>query len=333
MGHERKPKRRVRAGRSERALVERLAAELGAPKRGVEVGIGDDAAVLDAGGARWVLSADTNVEGVHFDRRWLGYADIGYRSMMAALSDLGAMGAVPVAALSCLILDSGTRDAEVVALARGQRAAAERAGAVVVGGNISSGSELSVTTAVWGRMVGSAKPLERSGARPSDEVWLIGEIGLARAGLELLKGGIVARRGRGAALAHCVRAWRRPEVPLGRGPKLVGRASAAIDVSDGLVGDVSALVRASGVKILLERDALVRALSPELAAAAVVLDRSPLDLALEGGEDYALVATGPSRRRPTWAKRIGRVERGRPQCRLEEPNGQSELLLGGFQHR
>ncbi|HEX9619550.1 MAG TPA: thiamine-phosphate kinase [Polyangiaceae bacterium] len=333
MSQKARSKRSVRAGHGERALIERLARRLVAPKRGVEIGIGDDAAVIRSDGVRWVLSADASVEGVHFERRWLGLADVGYRSMMAALSDLGAMGAVPVAALSCLILDARTRDADVLALARGQQAAAQQAGVAIVGGNISSGSELSVTTSVCGRMPGGAKPLERSGARPSNEVWLIGDLGLARAGLELLRRGVAARKGRDAARARCVRAWRRPDVPLARGPQLLGRASAAMDVSDGLIGDATALARASGVTIVLERDALARAMSRDLSSVASILGWSPLDLALEGGEDYALIAAGPSRRRPPWAKRIGRVERGRPQCRLEEPDGRSKPLTGGYQHR
>src|SRR5262249_49139470 len=153
----------------------------------------------------------------------------------------------------------------------------------------SRGGELGVTTTALGV---AKKPLTRSGARVGDEVWLIGAVGLAGAGLRWLQRGVSPTRFRGGtrrALTACLAAWRAPRavVPEGRG--LIGRARSAIDVSDGLAGDAAHLGHASGVRIVLEQERLERVLWPELVRAAEILDADPVELALDGGEDYALV--------------------------------------------
>lgn len=283
----------------------------GEHRREVAVGIGDDAAVLALDRRRLVWTVDTNVEGVHFRRDWLAWGDIGWRSLQAAASDLAAMGARPLAALSSLILPESIGRRELAALGRGQARAAREIGCPIVGGNISRGSELSVTSSLLGE---AAEPLVRSNARSGDEVWLIGDLGLAAAGLELLRSG-QTRRVRGSvastqAVQRCVAAWRRPRALISRGLALVGRARAVIDVSDGLSGDAAELARASKVRVVVEASAVESALSPALRRAAAILGRDPVELALAGGEDYALLATGPRSARPVWASRIGRVERG-----------------------
>ena len=92
------------ARRTERQWVERLREHFAVPDAGIPLGIGDDAAVLAAGSDDWVCSVDASVQGVHFDLRYLTLEDVGYRAFQAAASDLAAMGAAPVAALSALIL-------------------------------------------------------------------------------------------------------------------------------------------------------------------------------------------------------------------------------------
>jgi thiamine-monophosphate kinase len=305
-------------------LLERVLARASA-RPGIELGIGDDAAVLRIGGARLIWTVDTQVEGVHFDRRWLELSDIGWRSLQAAASDLAAMGARPIAALSSLILPGRLSARELSKLGRGQADAALALGCPVIGGNISAGSALSVTTTVLGR---AARPLLRSGARAGDEIWLVGAVGLARAGLELLSRGLPLRS---PALGTCVRAWRRPEALIARGVALCGRARAAVDVSDGLAGDLGRVAVSSGVRAVLEQRALSRALGPALVSAGARLGEDPLELALYGGEDYALVATGPAARRPRFARRIGRIEAGRGTV-LETSDGSVRQLGGGFDH-
>ena len=310
--------------------------ECGRPQ-GIAVGIGDDAAVLMGRRSRLVWTVDACVQGVHFDLRWLTLEDVGWRSFQAAASDLAGMGAKPVGALSALVLPTWVGAREVAALGRGQMEASVDLGCPVVGGNITRGAELSITTTVLGE---AESVLLRSGARTGDEVWLVGDVGLAVAGLELLRASSGDRRTRrprraradASAREVCLRAWRRPRALLRRGRALASRASAAIDVSDGLRGDAHQLASASGVRVVIEAPALAEALRPELANVAELLGSSALTLALQGGEDYSLLATGDRTRRPRWARRIGRVEQGHGAV-LEDPSaGRSVSLRHGFDH-
>jgi thiamine-monophosphate kinase len=292
----------------------------------VSVGIGDDAAVLKRVGEPLVWTVDASVEGTHFERAWLELEDIGYRAFQAAASDLAAMGARPLAALSALELPKGFSKRELAALTQGQALAARECGAPIVGGNVARSPRLALTTTLLGT---ASEPLARDGARPGDQIWLVGQVGLSALGLELLRRRRRAAR-RGAEQA-CVVAWRRPRALIADGARLVGRARAAIDVSDGLAGDVASLARASGVRAVLEADRLEAALAPELVSVARALGRSPLEAALRGGEDYALVATGPAALRPRRASVIGRVERGEGAV-LELASGRTSALHPGFDH-
>jgi thiamine-monophosphate kinase len=312
-------------GRSERALVSVLRERFAAAAPGVQLGIGDDAAVLAPFGETSVISVDACVEGVHFEPALVGYEDIGYRAFQAAISDLAAMGAVPVAALSALVLPRALPAADVDALTIGQARASLETHCPVVGGNISRGRELSITTTVIGR---AAQPLRRDGARPGEQLWLIGEVGLAAAGLALLR--TLREAPVAPGLARCVAAWRRPRARLSEGRLLLGRASAAIDVSDGLAADARQLASASGVRVVVDRERLRASLDPALSAAARHLRRSALHWALRGGEDYALLASGPARLRPAGAAPIGYVARGAGAFLATA--GLNVPLEGGFDH-
>jgi thiamine-monophosphate kinase len=327
---------------SERQLVSFLAERFGWAAPDVQLGIGDDAAVLTPSLEPLVLSVDASVEGVHFDPEYLSYEDVGYRAFQAAMSDLAAMGAEPVAALSALVLPRHLSRQALDQLTAGQAEASRETRCPVVGGNVSRGRELSITTTVVGR---AARPLQRRGARPGEQLWLIGEIGMAAAGLAHLRlqrarrarawaaapsSAPARQRASEAALAPCIDAWRRPRARLGQGLELVGRASAAIDISDGLAADAQHLARASGVRLVIHRERLRAALPAALLVAQAQLRRSALRLALEGGEDYALLATGPSPLRPASALVIGHIEPGRGAF-LDEGDRLS-ALRGGFDH-
>ncbi len=320
---------RRRPASGEFSLIAQLARELsGSRSNAVELGIGDDAAVLRVGKERIVVSVDDQVEGVHFDLDWLRAADVGYRSLQAAASDLAAMGATPIAAVASLHVPRAFPAAALRQLARGQAEAARRLACPVVGGNVARGAVLSVTTTVLGRVT---TPLLRSGARVGDQLWVDGELGLARAGLLLhqqrLK--VPARLRRVAARARA--AWARPEARISAGRKLAGRAHAMIDVSDGLAGDLQHLADESRVKAVLEASLLARLVSPELCDLADLLGEPGVALALTGGEDYALLCAGPRARRPAGTKVVGRIERGRG-SELELENGQRFALGPGFDH-
>jgi thiamine-monophosphate kinase len=128
-----------------------------------------------------------------------------------------------------------------------------------------------------------------------------------------------------------VRAWRRPHALIARGVALARLAHAAVDVSDGLAGDAARLAGSSGCRLVLEEAAVRHALPAALLDVARRLGKDPLELALYGGEDYALVAAGPSTARPRWARRIGRFERGRGAV-LESDGERRVSLRGGFDH-
>lgn len=247
-------------------------------------GIGDDAAILAPVPNPLVWTIDAAVENVHFKRAWLSFEDMGFRSTMAAASDLAAMGADPIALLAALALPDNVSDEGLLHLAQGQRSAADAIGAPLIGGNLARGGEISITTTALGS---TARPLRRSGAKPGDKLWMAGFVGLAAAGQKLLQAGSSLEDERAKP---AISAWRRPIARIAEGRRASPIASAAIDVSDGLARDVGHIARESHVRVELFASALV---SPELAAAALLLGKSPLDLALHGGEDYALVIAAP----------------------------------------
>ncbi len=294
--------------------------------KGVSLGIGDDAAVLRATNNQWVWTVDACVQDVHFNWDWLRPEDVGWRSLQAAVSDVAAMGARPVAALSSMALPGDTGTALWRGLARGQARAGKALGCPVIGGNLSRATEVSIHTTVLGHV---RKPILRRGARPGDEVWLVGDIGAAAAGLSILRR--VPEASQTSAMRSCVKAWRRPVALITEGARLNGLAHSAIDVSDGLAGDSLHIAEASKVAIELESGALEQAAAPRVRQVAIALGHSVLDWVLFGGEDYALLATGPAKSRPVFAKCIGRVKRGHGVW-LNAIDGKRQRVGLGFDH-
>jgi thiamine-monophosphate kinase len=293
---------------SELERIAQLAVRFGAsePDPSIVRGIGDDAAVLDPAApatARLVWTIDAQVEGVHFRSDLASWSDVGWRSFMAAASDLAAMGASPWCALSALVFPRSLDDAALDALTQGQAEAARAVGAPIVGGNLSRGGETSITTTLLGR---ASRPLERT-ARAGDGVWVSGALGLAAAGLAALERKLAATD---ADVARAVLAWQRPRARIEEGLVLAGTETVhgAIDVSDGLAQDLAHVARASGLRAVIEESALLAHAGPLLSALARRLGASVLDLVLHGGEDYALLAAS-AHAAPGFV-RIGRFEEG-----------------------
>jgi thiamine-monophosphate kinase len=247
---------------------------------GVRVGPGDDCAVLQpARGQRLIATTDAVLEGVHFDFRSSTPEDVGHKALAVNLSDLAAAGARPRWFLCALgVPRSASAPARTAAaLGRGMAALARKARCALAGGNVTGARQWSLTLTALGE---ARRPLSRSGGRPGDVLVICGQLGAAALGLRDL------RRGRRtqAALAQI-----RPEPQLEAGRLAARRASAAIDVSDGLLADLGHLCRASrcGARVSLEalpEPREVRRASPDHA------------LALTGGEDYALLlAVRPTR--------------------------------------
>lgn len=245
---------------------------------------GDDAAAVYVGGEILLLTVDTAVAGVHGDLDVLSLADLGWRAVAGAISDVAAMGG-EVQHLLVSVVGPPVTDLE--ALYDGVLGAATSHGAVVVGGDLSTGAQVVVTVAVTGRMPRRAdgrlvRPVGRDGARPGDVLLVSGALGASAAGLRLLRA-----RGRSPdARAHddrgdpaeeaAMEAHRRPRARLAQGTAAArAGASAMIDISDGLGIDLGRLADASDVGFCLEDLPLAPAASE--------------DEAVGGGEDYELV--------------------------------------------
>jgi thiamine-monophosphate kinase len=252
-------------------------------RRDVLLGVGDDAALLQVpAGQALVAATDTLVEGRHF----LAGApprSIGYQALAVNLSDLAAMGADPAWALLSLSLP--TPDEEwLQGFADGLYALADSCGVDLVGGDTVRGP-LVVTIEALG-CVDPALALRRSGARPGDRLYVSGWPGEAAAGLDALERGVPFD----AAGDPLVRRYLYAEPRLELGRALRGRASAAMDVSDGLLGDLRKLCAASGVAARVSLEAL-----PVSARLAARHGRDRCErFVLHGGDDYELIFTLPA---------------------------------------
>jgi thiamine-monophosphate kinase len=259
--------------------VRRIAAALGARA----AGLGDDCALLAAGGGTLAASTDVSVEGVHFRLEWLSLEEIGWRAAAAALSDLAAEGAEADAVLIALSVPAAAGDDDVVAVMSGAGAAATEAGARVAGGDLSAGSgwSLAVTALGW-----VADPVTRAGARAGDGLWVTGRLGAPRAALEAWRRGAVPGEDARRAFARPL-----PRLHAGRWLARHG-ARAMIDLSDGLGADAAHVAAASGVAAELELDLVP--VAPVAVAEAVRLGVPPEQFAAESGEEYELLVALPA---------------------------------------
>lgn len=305
--------------------------QAGAPR----VDIGDDAAVLRADPRPLVVSVDASVEGVHFARSFATAQDLGFRALMAAASDLAAMGAEPESALLALIIAPGTPPDWLLALADGYAEAAACCGLRVVGGNVSRGDAVSMTTTVLGRLPVGSEPLERRGARVGDDVYVGGPVGGAALGLAAIRSGHTEESD---DLQSSVVRWRRPRARLALGAELRGLATSAIDLSDGLLQDLAHLATASQVGLVLT---LADIPVPDgFAEHCQRVGLHPDETALTGGEDYELAFTAPPALRAPLAaqhptvQRIGEVVAG-VGIRVLDASGRalSRESPAGFRHQ
>lgn len=239
---------------------------------GLVLGIGDDGAVLrPREGFDQVVVTDTIVAGRHFPES-LAAADIGWRALAVNLSDIAAMGATPRFAFLNLTL-ANADTAWLRDFSRGFFQLAEMSKTVLAGGDTTQGP-LSITVTVIGE-VPAGEAIARSDAQPGDLVCVSGTSGDAAAGLELVM--------QGAALDHpLVQRFRRPMPRLQLGANLRGHATAAIDISDGLLADLGHVLKASGVGARIELDRL------PVSIALGDYSKDAKDYVLAGGDDYEL---------------------------------------------
>lgn len=324
MSDSRRPKSLGEVG--ELAFLDELLPEL-ASGTGVEVGPGDDCAVVRAGGKRWLLTTDTQVEGVHFETGWMSWRQLGRKSYLINASDAAAMGGRPLYCLSSAAAPPRFAARDLLEIHRGMTEAAGENGAAVVGGNLTGAAQLLISVTLVAEA--PPKPLCRSGAKPGDGLYVTGGLGEAALGLRRLHEKPTAR---GAA----VRRFCEPQPRLEAGAVLARRgvASAAIDISDGLLQDLGHLCRASRVGAEIAVDALP--MSPQVR-------RAGRQLALCGGEDYELLCAIPEKKAKSLADlgdelgcaltRVGRcLAAGRGVRVIDERGNPIVVDVGGFDH-
>ena len=286
---------------------------------GVALGIGDDCAVLQpTPGQQWLVSSDMLVEGRHF-LSTVAPERLGHKALAVNLSDLAACGATPRAFTLALALPR-IDEAWLAGFAKGMFALADAHGIALVGGDTTQGP-LNLCITVMGE-VPQGQALLRSGACAEDDVYVSGALGDARLALEVFRGRLSLSGEQFEQARHAMECLE-PRVALGQA--LRGIATSAIDVSDGLLGDLGHILRRSKVGASLQADALPK---------SVLLAAQPLDIrremGLAGGDDYELVFTAPQAKRHavqeaatlanTQVTRIGSIER-EPGLRLLDAQG------------
>ena len=247
----------------------------------IELGIGDDCAILTvAAGQRLVMSIDTLVEGRHFLAEAEPF-DIAYRALSVAVSDLAAMGASPLAFTLALTLPSAEQ-AWLQAFSNGLRSAAQHYGIALIGGDTTRGP-LVISVQVHGCLP-NEQQLLRSTAKPGDRIYVSGKLGDAAAALAIMQQQLaVEAPHKGYLLSR----FNRPQARLQLGQQLLSVASAAIDISDGLLADLEHIAEASGVAATIYTDRL-----PLSAALCASCDQQQAQRwALNGGDDYELCFT------------------------------------------
>ncbi|WP_162589916.1 thiamine-phosphate kinase [Variovorax sp. RA8] len=286
------------------------------------LGVGDDCALLaPAPGMQLAVSTDMLVEGRHF-LSTVDPARLGHKALAVNLSDLAACGAKPLAFTLALALPAAD-EAWLEAFSRGLFALADAHGCELVGGDTTRGP-LNLCITVFGEVPAGAALL-RSGARPGDELWASGTLGDARLALEVFRGTLALPA---EAFEQARRRMEQPEPRVALGQALRGIASAAVDLSDGLVGDLGHILAASGVGATVDADAACGLVGiPAAAALNPALRRS---CALAGGDDYELLFAAPAsaaaavleaaRQSATPVARVGRVEAA-PGLRIVDAQG------------
>ena len=313
-------------------LIERWFSRPQQPLRRAALGVGDDCALLTTRpGQQLAVSSDMLVEGRHF-LSTVPPAALGHKALAVNLSDLAACGAEPLAFSLALALPR-LDESFVEGFAQGLFALADACGIELVGGDTTAGP-LNICITVIGE-VPQGQALLRSGARAGDDIWVSGTLGDARLALEAFRGQLQLTQ---AQFEHTRRAMERPTARLELGRALRGVASSAIDLSDGLLGDLSHILKRSRVGADIALDLLPR--SPVMVAQAAEVQ---VLYTLAGGDDYELLFTAPvrasdqvlaaSRGALTPVTRIGHIT-AEPGCRVVRSDGSAwqGVLPKAFDH-
>jgi len=286
---------------------------------GVELGIGDDAAVLAASNNKLVATVDMAVEGVHFRCDWSSPFQIGAKLTTANLADIFAMGAKPKYLLVAAAISQVNNSEVITELAKGIRSVADNFKVTVIGGDLSKAEKMSLSITALGELSGN--PILRSNAQVGDLLYLSALPGLSAAGLAILNRGLDRPR-------YVVDAHLNPK--LVAPDKLTKVATSLCDISDGLVTDAGNIAKASGVAINLNKELITSAPDfKDLAELANELGEDVFDWILTGGEDHFFLATvNPSNASEELGIRVGVVTTGGGEISLDG----AVIKKSGYQH-
>ena len=332
--------RRRLSDSSEFRLIQAIRQQFSGPQHSSLVtGIGDDAAIIRfIQNEHLLISTDLMIEGIHFDLKLTTFRDIGYRATIANLSDIAAMGGVPRYILTSLAIPPtyGLRDLR--AMYHGILSCCRQYNLQLIGGDTSGSKKgMFLGMTILG-IVENSKALRRSGAKIGDRIYTTGTLGDSWAGLKLLLGrGTPPRSVREKGTSQfLINRHRRPTPRLDIGRCLLTQklATAAIDLSDGLSGDLAHLCQESGVGVLIDGTQLP--ISPPCQSFARQRKLDPISLALEGGEDYELLFTAPAQSQSqlqhiqnkfdVLITPIGTIKPRRFGMRITMPNGSSRPI-------
>lgn len=266
-------------------LIERLARVVGRPTdEAVLVGIGDDAACWRVEAGPHLITADSLIEGVHFTLGTATWRELGWKALAVNLSDIAAMGGVPRLALVSLGLPADTEVADVEEMYGGMVELARAFGVTIAGGDLSEALVVMINVALVGTAGDEQHILTRDAAVPGECIAVTGNLGASAAGMAVLRQGIELDSDTAVGLRE---AHLKPNPRVGEGQALARcGVKAAIDISDGLVSDLSRLCEASGVgaRIFVPQIPIHPAVTESFGGDAI-------KLALSGGEDYELLFT------------------------------------------
>jgi len=266
---------------SEFELIKRIYSKFKINRKNL-IGIGDDCAVLKEKDQYFLYTIDSMVENVHFNIK-LGvlWSDVGYKSVIRAISDVVAMGGTPKYILMALSLKKGFKEDFFEDLIKGVKNAIMQYNLKLIGGDISNSKTCSITVSVIG--VSNSKPVLRNGANIGDYIYLTGYTGLASAGLVVLKNKLNFK-----GCEVFINAYKKPLVRVKLGEALQKIATSMIDISDGLVGDLSHLLENSKKGAILFKNHL-----PVHKAFyySTFSKKQIYDFIMNGGDDYELLFT------------------------------------------
>lgn len=286
---------------------------------GVEIGIGDDAAVVLASNKKLVATVDMAVEDIHFKREWSTPFQIGAKLTTANLADIFAMGATPKYLLVAAAITEVNNSQVVSELAKGIKSVADKFEVVVIGGDLSRSEKMSLSITALGEI--SEQPITRSGAKVGDLVYVSSLPGLSAAGLAILTRGLDRPR-------YVIDAHLNPKLSAPK--KLIDAASSMCDISDGLATDARHIASASDVNINLSKERISMGSDfKDLAELAVELGEQVFDWILTGGEDHFFLATvDPEKASDEIGLQIGVVTTGSGEVLLDG----EKIEKTGYQH-